>query len=117
MCPREFAVLLLAASRHPPRKRARDQQADRAGLQLRQQVLGRLVALDPNAEELEAALTRIVEELGPPTGPTRAIAAGVYDEWKTTIADPGFVEHLLGEAVHGSETITKGKRRDARACE
>ena len=80
MRPRELAVVLLAASGKPPRKRARDQQADHAGLALKRKVLDRLIALDPDLDVLELALAQIVDEIGPPTGPSRAIAATVRDE-------------------------------------
>src|SRR5262249_53852550 len=68
--PRDFALLLLASGDLAPRQRARDQQADRAGLELKRQVLDSLAARDPEADDLEAALLAIVEDLGPPTGPT-----------------------------------------------
>jgi hypothetical protein len=106
--PRDFALLLLASGDLLPRQRARDQQADRAGLDLKRRVLDALAALDPEPEELESALLAIVEELGPPTGPTRAIARTVLEEWQMTSSAPGWVEHLLGEAVRGPET--EGKR-------
>jgi hypothetical protein len=73
--PRELALLLLAASGRPPRERARDQQADRAGMQLRQQILERLIELDPDVEQLEATLLRIVDEMGPPSGPWQCTCA------------------------------------------
>ena len=41
--PRDFALLLLASRDLAPRKRARDQQADRAGLELKKRVLTALV--------------------------------------------------------------------------
>jgi hypothetical protein len=103
--------LLLASGDLRPRQRARDQQADRAGLQLKGRLLDRLVALDPEAEDLEAALVRIVAEIGPPTGPTRAIAASVQEEWRAACAAPELVAHLLGEALReGREDNQHGRR-------
>jgi len=101
--PRDFAVLLLSSGELTPRQRARDQQADRAGLALKRRVLNALAALDPEPDDLEAALLAIVEELGPPTGPTRAIALALLDEWQAAIATPEWLAHLLGEAVRGPE--------------
>ena len=43
--PAEWAILLLALGGDPPRQRARDQQADRAGGSLRLIVLDRLSAM------------------------------------------------------------------------
>ena len=71
--PGDFARILLAASGSPPRARARDQQADVAGEALRQRVLNRLIVLDPDPEELEAALLAVIIEFGEPAGPTRGV--------------------------------------------
>src|SRR6516225_4118561 len=97
--PRDFALLMLASGDALPRQRARDQQADRAGLALKRRVLTELVARDPEPEETEAALLVIVEEIGPPSGPTRSVAAQVLDEWRLAVTTPGWVEHLLAEAL------------------
>ena len=100
--PRDFALLLLASAAAPPRQRARDQQADRAGLQLQRRLLDALAARDPEPEEMEAALLAIVEDLGPPTGPTRALALTLFEDWQ--MADsPGWLAHLLDEAVRAQE--------------
>ena len=97
--PRDFALLLLASGDALPRQRARDQQADRAGLELKRRVLERLAALDPEPADLEAALAQIIDEVGPPAGPTRAVAVLVREEWQAACAAPEWVAHLLGEAV------------------
>src|SRR5689334_9367165 len=78
--PRDFALLLLASGDAAPRHRARDQRADRAGLGLKRRVLAALVERDPGPDEVEAALMEVVEEVGPPTGPTRSVAALVLQE-------------------------------------
>ncbi len=99
MRPRELALLMLAASGKPPRKRARDQKADRAGFELQRQLLNRLVQLDPDPDQLEATLLRLTEEMSPPAGPTRAIAANVWDDMLAARENPRFVEHLIGDAL------------------
>lgn len=109
--PRDLAWLLLASRDLLPRQRVRDQQADLAGMQLKRRVLDRLAALDPEPAELEAALVRIIEEIGPPTGPTRAIAGELRDEWHMAVATPEWVAQLLGEAMAES---TEGKQRGRR---
>jgi hypothetical protein len=100
--PRDFAVLLLSSGDEAPRPRARDQQADRAGLILKRRVLDALVALDPEPQDLEAALLAIVEDFGQPTGPTRAIALSLFDEWRVACATPEWLAHLLGEALRST---------------
>jgi hypothetical protein len=110
--PRDFAVLLLSSGDVTPRQRARDQQADRAGLDLKRRVLSALVALDPEATELEAALLAIVEEMGPPTGPTRSIALALFEEWRAASATPACVAHLLSQGVRGQESGVRSQKAD-----
>ena len=107
-------MLLLASGDLLPRQRARDQQADQAGLQLKRSIVDRLAALDPEPADLEATLVKIVEDIGPPTGPTRAIAATVRDDWTAACAAPEWVGHLLDEAVRQSDPQKEGKRRGRR---
>jgi hypothetical protein len=109
--PRDLALLLLAAGGAAPRQRARDQQADLAGLELRRRLLNELVALDPEPDELEAALLAAVERLGPPTGPSRSLALAFLEEWRAASGTPEWVGHLLGEAVRPPGT--GGPRRGA----
>jgi hypothetical protein len=97
--PRDLALLLLASGDLRPRQRARDQQADAAGLDLKRRVLDRLAALDPDPAELEAMLVQIVEEIGPPHGPTRAIATEIRDEWQAAYVAPEWVMLLLREGT------------------
>src|SRR5713226_548987 len=97
--PRDLALLLLASGDLRPRQRPRDQQADRAGMEIKRRILQEVAAIDPEPEELEAVLLRLVDEIGPPTGPTRAVAAIVRDEWQTACATPEWVSQLLAEAV------------------
>lgn len=99
--PRDLAVLLLAIGADPPRVRARDQQADRAGADLRRRVLDRLAALDPDPdpEALGQALAAIVAEFGEPTGPTRGVCSQWRQEWEQTLASPGAWAWFLAEAL------------------
>jgi hypothetical protein len=101
--PRDLALLLLASGDLRPRQRARDQQADRAGLELKRRLLDRIAALDPEPGDLEAVLLHIVEEVGPPTGPTRALAAGIHEEWQMACRSPEWIAQLLGDATRHSE--------------
>ena len=106
--PRDFALLLLASADLLPRQRARDQRPDLAGIELKRTILDRLAALDPEPEKLEAALQQIVEELGPPHGPTRAIALSVRDDFTLACATPEWIGHLLAEATR--ENVGEGRR-------
>jgi hypothetical protein len=112
--PADMALFLLASGELLPRKRARDQQADLAGLELKRRVLDLLLAHDPEPEELEACLAQIVEELGPPSGPTRGICAGVRDEWEQVATTPGMIDWLLIEALREGQGERRKGRRDKR---
>ncbi len=105
--PRDFALLLLASPEMTPRQRARDQQADLAGLELKRRVLNALVEHDPEPSELEAALMNLVVALGPPTGPTRAIALALAEEWHAVATNPDGLAYLLSQAVRGPEGESK----------
>jgi hypothetical protein len=97
--PRDLAELMLASRDLLPRQRARDQQADLAGLEMKRRLLERVVAADPEPDDLEQALLAIVEALGPPTGPTRALALSFRDDWLAACAAPEWIGQLLGEAL------------------
>jgi len=98
--PRDLALLLLASGDLLPRKRARDQQADRTGMEIKRRILEQVAALDPEPDELDALLLRLIDEWGPPTGPTRAVAGIVRDEWQTACTTPEWVSQLLTDAVN-----------------
>jgi hypothetical protein len=106
--PRDLALLLLAIGTGAPRARARDQQADRAGLDLRRRVLDRLAALDPEPRSLDETLTRIIAEFGEPTGPTRGVCAAIRDEWIQANAMPRAWSWLLQEALEISDRDRAG---------
>jgi hypothetical protein len=97
--PRDLALLLLASKDLRPRKRARDQRADAAGLELRRRVLERLAALDPPPEDVERTLAQIIDEFGDPSGPTRAIALSIHDEWRAAQMNPRWLTQLRQEAA------------------
>jgi hypothetical protein len=114
MRPRDLAVFMLASGEMLPRRRARDQQADIAGLELQRRVLAMLVTLDPEPEELESALLQIVAEIGPPHGPTRAICAIVRDDWEAAANTPEFREWLLGQVLRQGERDSRRLTTDNR---
>ncbi len=98
MRPFQLAVLLLASGDLLPRQRARDQQADLAGGQLKQRILQRLVELDPDLDQLTGALDQIVGEIGEPVGPTRAVARQVAEELVEMKRNPRLMAWLIDQA-------------------
>jgi hypothetical protein len=109
--PKDMALLLLASGDLLPRQRARDQQADISGSALKARILNELVWLDPEPVQMEAALEQIITLLGEPSGPTRAVAISILEEWQAACASPQFVEWLLAQAVQEGLTSTEGRRR------
>jgi hypothetical protein len=104
--PKDLALLLLASGDLRPRQRARDQQADRIGLELKRRLLGRLVAIDPEPEELAEVLFRITREQSDPSGPARAVAAGILEEWQAACESPQWLELLLQQAFQANQAST-----------
>jgi hypothetical protein len=106
--PRDLAIMLLASGDLLPRQRARDQQADRAGLELKRKLLDHVAAEDPEPDALEATLAEFIEHLGPPAGPARALALDFHEEWQAACAVPEWTAFLLHEALNAPEP----KRKD-----
>ena len=100
--PAQFATLLLGSGESLPRARARDQQADLAGSRLKQQVLRRVIELDPEPTDFHVILDAIIAEIGEPTGPTRAMARLIVEEWISTNPHPSLTEWLLQQAVQSN---------------
>jgi hypothetical protein len=109
--PGELALLLLAIGGGSPRQRARDQQADLAGAELHRRVLDRLASLDPEPEDCEASLARIVAEFGEPNGPTRGVCLRIKQEWEEIRDSPAAWSWLLAEAIEAGEGVPRRRRR------
>jgi hypothetical protein len=107
--PRDLAIMLLASGDLLPRQRARDQQADRAGLDLKRRLLDHVAAVDPEPEALDTALAEFIESLGPPSGPARGLALEFREEWQAACTTPEWTAHLLQEALNPPEIKRKGK--------
>lgn len=109
--PSDLAQLLLSGGDLLPRQRARDQAADLVGMELKRDVLQRLAALDPEPDALDVALQQIIEDIGPPHGPTRGICLNIRYDWEAAEASPEFVAWLLDEAVRESQGVRRRKGR------
>jgi hypothetical protein len=99
MRPRDLARLLLASEELRPSRRKRSQSPDVAGLELKRSLLQRLAELDPEPDQLEATLAGLIDELGQPPGPIRALAIGFRDDWQGLSANPAWLEQLQEEAA------------------
>lgn len=109
--PRDLALLLLAVGGDPPRERARDPRADLVGMDLRRRVLREVAAIDPEPEAFGECLATIVAEFGEPSGPTRAVATAVWQDWEASRLAPDFWPWLLAEAVISTERGDRPRRR------
>ncbi len=89
--PRDLATLLLASGDLLPRQRARDQQADLAGNELKRRAPTRVIGPGPEA--------------GAP-GPARAIAREFAEEFEAATRTPQLVEWLLDRAAAESAKKT-----------
>lgn len=113
--PRDLALLLLAAGAEPPRDRPRDQRADTLGGALRRRVLDELAARDPEPGAIDACLAAIVAAIGPPTGPTRAVASSLMDDWAAARSAPDLWGFLVAEALNaGTSEPSRRRRREER---
>ena len=97
--PKQLGLLLLASGESLPRQRARDQRPDLAGSRLKQHVLRRLIDLDPEPNDIVSALESIVVESGEPTGPTRAMAQVIAEEYIAIRDHPQLTAWLLDQAT------------------
>ncbi|OAI54498.1 hypothetical protein AYO44_14865 [Planctomycetaceae bacterium SCGC AG-212-F19] len=99
MRPRDLALLLLASEELRPRKRMRSQHPDTMGMELKRRLLERIADIDPDADNLEPTLARLIDELGPAPGPIRALAIGFRDDWRGLASNPDWLEQLREEAA------------------
>jgi hypothetical protein len=67
-----------------------------------------LANLDPEPDDLEQALERLIHEAGPSAGPVRALALAFRDEWQALPASPQWVDFLQ------TESERQRKRGDSR---
>jgi hypothetical protein len=99
MRPRDLALLLLSSEELRPRRRKRSQSPDVIGMDQKRRLLERIADLDPEPDALEAALARLIDELGPAPGPFRALAIGFRDDWRALTSNPHWLEQLREEAA------------------
>ena len=93
MRPGEVAKLLLRAleaSEGRRKRRKRDTTPDALGQSLERDLLSRIVADDPDPAAFEAWLVERCREAGLASGPIRALATKVLDEWRLAHASPEF---------------------------
>lgn len=98
--PSEFCRALLAAldvSEGRRRRRKRDTTPDALGLGIKRALLERLVAQDPDAQDLDSwLLAQCLEPSAPHgAGAVRAMALEILDEWRLCCTVPAFGDWLV----------------------
>jgi hypothetical protein len=111
MRPRDLALLLLSSGELLPRQRLRSQSPDSTGLELKRRMLRRVADLDPEPGTLDATLASLIDELGPPSGPIRALVIGFRDDWQGLASNPHWLQQLRDEAAQQRERGNGGGRR------
>jgi hypothetical protein len=84
----------LEASEGRRKKRARDTKPDEIGLDLKRRLLEAAVLEDPPPDEFEKWLLDQCLRSGQPSGPTRAMAQSILEEWTLARQAPTFRDWL-----------------------
>ncbi len=95
--PAEFCRQLLAAlvaSEGRQKRRKRDTTPDAIGIEIKRDLLERAVRDDPASEHFEAWLLERWVEAGAGSGAVRAIALGIFEEWRLAAASPSLGQWL-----------------------
>lgn len=87
----------LAAAEGRRRRRKRDTTADAIGLELKRSLLERAIAADPEPDDFEAWLLEQTLS-APASGPVRAVALQIFDEYQLAARDPAFAAWLAAGA-------------------
>jgi hypothetical protein len=95
--PAEFCRELLAAidaSEGRRRRRKRDTTPDAIGLTIKRDLLERVIAADPGADEFETWLQEQCLAAGGEEGGVRAMALSIFEEWRLAQQDASFRDWL-----------------------
>lgn len=111
--PAEFAQLAhasIAASESRRRRRQRDTEPDRVGLEMKLDLLAAIEAADPDPEEFERFLLEYALQPGRPSGPVRGVCSDLWLEWETVVSTPAYADWLrAGGQEIGDEVRSPGR--------
>jgi hypothetical protein len=88
LCRARLAALDASEGRR--RRRARDTTPDSLGMALERSLTERVAREDPEPSAFEGWLTARVAEAEPASGPVRAVAMRLLDEWRLASLSPSF---------------------------
>jgi hypothetical protein len=96
------------ASEGRRRRRRRDTTADAIGLAIKQDLLERAVAADPDPEDFEEWLLERCRTTGGGDGGVRAMALSIFEEWRLARAAPSFRDWLAeGAPSDDARAVTR----------
>ncbi|MDQ4077598.1 MAG: type III secretion fhipep protein [Chloroflexota bacterium] len=107
--PREFSHQLLQAldaSEGRRKRRKRDTTPDKIGLNVKRDLLQRVIEDDPAPEEFEGWLLTEVLRMPAGSGPVRALAIQILDEYHVACQDPHF-RSWLAEGAPSADAVNK----------
>lgn len=84
----------MEASEGRRKRRKRDTTPDEIGMTIKRELLGRAAEEDPAPEEFEAWLAEQCFAAGLASGPTRAMAIDILEEWRYAVASGTFLSWL-----------------------
>jgi hypothetical protein len=93
----------MQASEGRRKRRKRDTTPDGIGMGIKRDLLHRAAADDPEPEEFEAWLVEQCLAAGLASGPTRAMAIDILDEWRFAVASGSF-RSWLDEGAPSDDT-------------
>ena len=96
VCRQLLAAMDAAEGRRKRRKR--DTTPDTIGMEIKRDLLARAAREDPTPDEFETWLLEQCLSAGPASGPTRAMARDVLEEWRIAAAADGFRAWLAAGA-------------------
>jgi len=117
--PAEFCRRLLAAvvaSEGRQKRRKRDTTPDAIGIALKRGLLERAVQEDPAPEHFEAWLLERCLEAGRGGGAVRAIALGVFEEWRLARASPALGRACVAGLPGGEPRRPRRQRNRGMMC-
>lgn len=91
------------------KKRKRNTTPDAIGLALKRDLLARATRDDPDPDDFEAWLLEQCLAAGAASGPTRAMALEILDEWRVAVASSEF-RHWLDEGAPSDDRQPRGRR-------
>lgn len=102
----------LDASEGRRKRRKRDTTPDAIGLAIKQDLLERAIAADPEPDEFEAWLQQQCLAAGGEEGGVRAMALSIFEEWRLAQADESF-RGWLGRGAPSDDAPPKGAESES----